>query len=77
MNNPMLNSMVNVYQQYRNNPMEAVRSMYDVPDDIDESNPDAIIQHLYNTQQISQQQLNRINSLRNNPLISKLLGLKF
>lgn len=77
MNNPMFNSMVNVYQQYRNNPMEAVRSMYDVPDDIDESNPDAIIQHLYNTQQISQQQLNRINSLRNNPLISKLLGLKF
>jgi hypothetical protein len=57
--------------------MEAVRGMYDVPDDIDESNPDAIIQHLYNTQQITQQQLNRINSLRNNPLISKLLGLKF
>ena len=77
MNNPTVNSMVNIYQQYRNNPMEAVRSMYDVPADIDESNPDAIIQHLYNTQQISQQQLNRINSLRNNPLISKLLGLRF
>lgn len=76
MNNPMINSMVSVYQQYRNNPMEAVRSMYDVPNDIDESNPDAIIQHLYNTQQISQQQLNRVNSLRNNPIINMLFNCK-
>ncbi len=76
MNNPMVNSMVNAYQQYRNNPMEAVRSMYNIPDDIDESNPDAIIQHLYNTQQISQQQLNRVNSLRNNPLIKMLFNCK-
>lgn len=76
MNNPMVNSMVNVYQQYRNNPMEAVRSTYSVPDDIDESNPDAIIQHLYNTQQISQQQLNRVNSLRNNPIIKMLFNCR-
>ncbi len=77
MNNPMINSMVNVYQQYRNNPMEAVRSMYDVPDNVDASDPNNVIQHLYSTGQISQQQLNRVNSLRNNPLISKLLGMKF
>ena len=76
MNNPMINSMVNVYQQYRNNPMEAVRGTYNVPDDIDESNPDAIIQHLYNTQQITPQQLNRVNSLRNNPIIKMLFNYR-
>lgn len=77
MNNPMVDNMINVYQQYRNNPMDAVHSIYDVPDNIDTSDPNNIIQHLYNTGQITPQQLNRANSLRNNPIISRLLGMRF
>lgn len=72
--NNMFNSMVNVYQQYRTNPMEAVNNIFDVPQDVDTSNPDNIIQHLLNTGQITQQQLNRANSLRNNPLIQTLFN---
>jgi len=77
MNNPMLNAMINTYQQYRNNPMEAVRGMYNIPDDMDTSDPNNIVQYLINTNQVSPQQIQRINSLHNNPLIMKLLGMKF
>ena len=77
MNNPMFNAMINTYQQYRNDPMEAVRGTYNIPEDMDTSDPDTIVQYLINTNQVSPQQMNRINSLRNNPLIMKLLGMRF
>ena len=76
-NNPQFNSMVSAYEQYRADPMQAVRATYNIPEDIDTSNPDNIIQHLYNTGQVTPQQMNRINSLRNNPLIMKLMGMRF
>ena len=72
--NNMFNSMVSAYQQYRSNPMEAVSNTFNIPQDVDTSNPENIIQHLLNSGQITQQQLNRVNSLRNNPLIQTLLN---
>ena len=72
--NNMSNSMVNAYQQYRANPMEAINGTFNVPQDVDTSNPENIIQHLLNSGQITQQQLYRANSLRNNPFIQILLN---
>ena len=72
--NNMFNSMISSYQQFRSNPMEVIHNTFNVPDNIDTTDPSNIIQHLYNTAQITPQQLNRANNLRNNPLIMKLLG---
>lgn len=74
--NNMFNSMISDYQKYRTNPMEAVNSTFNIPQDIDTSKPENIIQHLLSTGQITQQQLNRINSLHSNPLIQILLNNK-
>lgn len=45
---------------------------YKIPEGM--NNPNEIIQYLLNTGQISQNQVNRMMSMRNNPIIQKLFG---
>ena len=62
MNQP---NFMQVYNQFMQNPIQALSQRYSIPQDL--NNPNDIIQHLINTNQVSQQQVNNLMRLRNNP----------
>ena len=72
MNN--LNDLTNLYQQFMQNPMQMLSRRFNIPQNI--NNPNDIVQHLLNTGQITQTQVNNAMNMRNNPLIQRLMGGK-
>lgn len=75
MNN--INQIMQMYQQLRTNPMQMLTRRFNMPQNMNMNNPNDIIQHLLNTGQISQQQLNSVVGMRNNPMIQQLMQKKF
>jgi len=69
-----MNNMFQMYQQLLQNPMGVLSQRFNIPQGVDASNPNAIIQHLLNTNQISQMQVNQAMQMRNNPAIQMLMG---
>lgn len=65
--NGNLFSMLNMYKQYKNNPMQFLAQRFNIPTGI--QNPQDIVQHLLNSGQISQAQLNQVMQMRNDPQI--------
>lgn len=63
----------NLYQQLRQNPSQILNRRFNVPLNVDMSDPNAILQHLMNTGQVNQNQINGVMSMRNNPLIQQLI----
>lgn len=72
-----MNQLMNMYQQLRTNPMQMLARRFNMPQNMNMNNPNDIIQHLLNTGQISQQQLNSVVGMRNNPMIQQLMQKKF
>lgn len=66
-------NLLQTYQQFRSNPMQMLMQKYNIPQEIDTSNPNAILQHLLNTGQVSQAQVNSLQGMRNNPAIQNLM----
>lgn len=64
-------NIMNMYNQIRQNPVQLLSQRFNLPQDIDASNPNNIIQHLLNTGQVSE---NQINQARNNPLIQMFMN---
>ena len=62
--------LMNMYQQFRNNPVQMLSQRFNIPKDVND--PNEIIQHLLNTNQISQAQVNNVVNMRNNPIIQQL-----
>lgn len=61
--------------QFFSNPMALLTQKYNIPQNMD--NPDDIIQHLLNSGQVTQAQVNQAMSMRNNPAIQMLMrGMK-
>jgi hypothetical protein len=50
--------------------MQMLSSRFNIPEGI--NNPNDILQHLLNTGQVSQNQVNQIMGMRNNPMIQQL-----
>lgn len=71
-----MTNILQVYQQFRANPMQMLMQKYNIPQGIDTSNPNAILQHLLNTGQVSQAQVNSLQGMRNNPMIQQLMSKK-
>lgn len=69
-----INEMMTAYQRLRSNPREMLSSRFNIPDNMDVSNPNDILQHLLNTGQVSQDQVNKMMMMRNNPMIQKMLN---
>ena len=67
-------NLLNLYSQLRRNPMQVLRQKYSIPQDL--NSPDQIIQHLLNTGQVSQTQVNQLMNMRNNPMVKNLLNMK-
>lgn len=68
-----MNNMFQMYQQMMQNPMALLSQRFNIPQDVDINDPNAIIQHLLNTNQISQNQVNQAMQMRSNPAIQMLM----
>lgn len=66
-NNPL--SMV---AQFRQNPLAVLSQKYNIPQGM--SDPNQILQHLLNTNQVSQDQVNRVMQMRNDPQVQQLFN---
>ena len=69
-----MNDFMNLYQQFQQNPMQMLSRRFNIPQNI--NNPNDIVQHLLNTGQVSQAQVNQVMQMRNNPMIQRLIGKK-
>lgn len=65
--------MMNIFQQFMQNPQEMLRRKYNIPGDVNMNNPNDIIQHLLNSGQVSQNDVNRVMQMRNNPMIQNMI----
>jgi len=72
-----INQMAQMYQQLRSNPAQLLASRFNLPQGINMNNPNDIIQHLLNTGQVSQQQVNNVMGMQNNPMIQQIMQRKF
>ena len=72
-----INQMAQMYQQLRNNPAQLLASRFNLPQGMNMNNPNDIIQHLLNTGQVTQQQVNNVMGMQNNPIIQQLMQRKF
>ena len=69
----MMNDIFSLYQQFRQNPLQMLARRFNIPNNVNINDPSSILQHLINTNQVSQQQLNQVMSMRNNPMIQQLM----
>ena len=72
MNNIM--QVMQMYQQFRQNPMGILAQRYNIPANMQD--PNEIIQHLLNTGQVSQAQVNQAMQMRNNSAFQQFLQQK-
>lgn len=68
-----MNNIFQMYQQMMQNPMALLTKKYNIAQGVDTRNPNAIIQHLLDTNQITQEQVNNAMNMRNNPAIQMLM----
>ena len=58
-------NLMSAYQSFVQNPMQMLNLRFNIPQNINMSNPNDIIQHLLNTGQVTQEQLNNVMNMRN------------
>ncbi len=66
----MNNNILNMLSQLKSNPMQILSQRFNLPQNL--NNPQDIIQHLINSGQISQDQVNQAMQMRNNPMFKGL-----
>lgn len=67
-------NLMQMYQQLRQNPMQMLSRKFNIPQNMND--PQQIIQHLLNSGQITQSQVNQVMQMRNNPQIQQLFNMK-
>ena len=68
-----MNNLMQMYQSFKQNPMAMLNQRFNIPEGLNE--PNDIIQHLLNTNQVSQTQVNNAMNMRNNPMIQKIFNM--
>lgn len=71
-----MNNIINTFQLLKQNPLQVLSRRFNLPQNIDLNNPNNIIQHLLNTGQVSQDQVNQAMKMKDNPLIQQILNIK-
>lgn len=66
-----MNNLMRMFLQFRQNPLGMIGQRFNIPQGM--NNPNDIIQHLLDTNQVSQDQLNRVVQMRNSPMVQQLL----
>lgn len=67
-----INDLMNMYQQFSQNPMAMLSKRFNIPQNV--NSPQDIIQHLLNSGQVTQTQVNNVMNMRNNPMIQRLMN---
>ncbi len=62
----MNNNMFSMLQQLQSNPMAMLSQRFNIPQDMDMTDPNSIIQHLMSTGQVSQQAYNNARNMAMN-----------
>ena len=65
------NNMLSMLTQFKQNPMMMLSQRFNIPQGMND--PNQILQHLLNTNQVSQGQVNRVMQMRNDPQIQQFL----
>lgn len=68
-----INNVMQVLNMLRQNPMQILARRFNIPQNVNLSDPSAIIQHLLNSGQITQNQINNAMNARNDPFIRQLM----
>lgn len=66
-----MNNLLNMVSQFRANPMAIISQRFNIPNHI--KTPQDMVQHLLDSGQITQGQLNNAMQMRNNPQIQNLM----
>ncbi len=66
--------VLTLFNMLKSNPVQVLSQRFNLPSNL--NNPQDIIQHLLNSGQVSQDQVNRAMQMRNNPMIQQLLHKK-
>lgn len=65
-------NLVSMLNQLKQNPVGMLGKRYNIPQDMND--PNQILQHLLNTNQVSQAQVNKVMQMRNDPQLRHLLS---
>lgn len=65
------NNFVDFITQFRQNPRAMIAQRYNIPPEIND--PNQILQYLLNTNQVSQDQVNAVMQMRNDPQMQQLM----
>lgn len=63
-------NFANVLNQFKQNPLAMLSRRFNIPQGMND--PNQIIQHLLNSGQVSQEQVNRVMQMKNNPQFQNL-----
>lgn len=68
-----LKDIADLYQRFRQNPIQMLNQRFNIPHNVNLNDPNAILQHLMNTGQVTQNQVNQVMQMKNNPMIQQLM----
>lgn len=60
-----MKDIMGFYNKFRNNPMQFLNQRFNIPQNVNLSDPNAILQHLMNTGQVTQNQINQVMQMKN------------
>lgn len=69
-----LKDITDMYQRFRQNPIQMLNQRFNIPQNVNLNDPNAILQHLMNSGQVSQNQINQVMQMKNNPMIQQLMN---
>lgn len=67
-------NLMQMYQQLRQNPMQMLSRKYNIPPTLND--PQQIIQYLLNSGQVTQDQINQVMQIKNNPQFQQFFNLR-
>ena len=66
-----MNNLLNMVSQFKANPMAVIMQRFNIPQNM--TNPGDMVQHLLDSGQITQDQVNNAMRMKNNPQFQNLL----
>jgi len=64
-----MNNMISMMNQYKQNPVQLLSQRFKFPSDLQD--PEKIIQHLLDTNQVTQAQIDTIKAYKDNPMFKQ------
>ena len=64
-------NIIQMANQFKQNPMAMLSQRYNIPQNMND--PNQILQHLLNSGQVTQEQVNRVMQMKNDPQFQKLI----